>query len=89
MTTIFRNLQWRDILIHAAGGVAWGFIAFLVGWPWLLLSNAAFWICREALQRIQEGRPLSRLLTSNQVVFEWGAPSVLAVVIYFILGAAA
>lgn len=29
--TIFRNLDWKDILIHAAAG----FIAFLFGWPLL------------------------------------------------------
>lgn len=84
---MFKNLQWRDILQHSAAGIAAGFLAYLFWWP-LLILNAVFWVGREAYQRIEEGRPLSRLLTSNQVVFEWAAPSVLAPVVYFILGAA-
>lgn len=86
--TIFRNLQWRDILQHSAGGIAAGFLAYLFWWP-LLILNAAFWIGREAYQRIEQGQPITRMLTSNQVVFEWAAPSVLAPVIYLILGFAA
>lgn len=85
---MFENLQWRDILQHSAGGIAAGFIAYLFWWP-LLIANAVFWIGREASQRIQEGKPLSRLLTSNQVVFEWAAPSILAPLLYFILWSAA
>lgn len=85
--TIFRNLQWRDILQHSAGGIAGGFMAYLFWWP-LLILNAAFWIGREAYQRIEQGQPMARMLTSNQVVFEWAAPSILAPVIYLILWSA-
>jgi len=82
--TIFRNLQWRDILQHAAGGIAAGFLAYLFWWP-LLILNAAFWIGREAYQRVEQQQPLSRFYTSNQVVFEWAAPSILAPLLYLIL----
>lgn len=85
---MFKSLQWRDILQHSAGGIAAGFIAYLFWWP-LLVLNAAFWIGREAYQRIEQGQSMTRMLTSNQVVFEWAAPSVLAPVVYLILGAAA
>jgi hypothetical protein len=81
---MFDNLQWRDILQHSAGGIAMGFMAYLFWWP-LLLLNAAFWIGREAYQRIDQGQSMSRMLMSNQVALEWGAPSILAPLVYLLL----
>lgn len=69
-------MDWKDIAIHAFAGAAIGLVSvFIIGWP-LVVANAAFWICREVLQRFQKEQPLSHMF-SPQVLLEWAVPSVL------------
>ena len=77
------SLDWKDIAIHGAIGAAIGVVAAFSFW-WVLLANAAFWIGREAVQRVEKTQPMSRLVTEPQVLMEWGLPSVLAIAVFAI-----
>lgn len=81
------DLDWRDILLHSAGGIVAGFFAHLFHWWPLLVLSAALWTGREVLQRIEKSQPMSHMF-SPQVLCEWAAPSVLGPVVYFLLIAA-
>lgn len=80
-----RTLDWTDIALHLAGAVAIGAVLALPPWTGLT-ANALFWLGREALQRIEKGQPMSRLVTEPQVLLEWAAPGLVAPAAYVIAG---
>ena len=64
------GLDWVDIGLHTAGGVAIGFAAAYLS-PWLLLAGAAFWLGREMWQHAPD---FEEVITRPQSLIEWVAP---------------
>lgn len=79
------NLDWTDILIHAAVSLVVSALLLLAGIPalWLLLASLAGWLGREIWQHRKS--PLD-VLARPQSLMEWLTPVTMTLFVIAVIG---